>query len=82
LEDFFSVVCEKNERILFTVKSTGKMLKKEQKNSWVSARSNREGDKWKWFELRQQRKRKNVCWKKTKAQMRQEHKVAGFNAFK
>jgi hypothetical protein len=30
---------------LFTVKSTGKMLKKEQKNSWVSARSNREGDK-------------------------------------
>ena len=42
---FFPVVCEKNERILFTVKSTGKMLKKEQKNSWVSARSNREGDK-------------------------------------
>ncbi len=41
------------------------MTKKEQKNSWVSARSNREGDKWKWFELRQQRKRKNVYWKKT-----------------
>ncbi len=63
MEDFFSVVCEKNERILFTVKSTGKMLKKEQKNSWVSARSNREGDKWKWFELRQQRKRKKIHWK-------------------
>ena len=62
-EDFFPVVCEKNERILFTVKSTGKMLKKEQKNSWVSARSNREGDKWKWFELRQQRNRKKIYWK-------------------